>query len=355
MFKHKKDLPMSKRKIITVGFELASTDTKHFRFSSVISLLDWDIILFKPDIEHYVSYLDTYQGKPCLSDDESFRLKEKCDHWRREIKDAFENGKTVIVFLSELTKVSIATGEKKYSGTGRNQRTTRIVTEFDNYKSIPLQFSPISTKGSEMKLAARGSELISSYWKEFSNISSYKVVLTAGNIPSCLLTKNGDKTVGAIYRSKNSAGALILVPDIDFYPDKFITDGEWTDVAVKFASQFVKAIVSMDKTVKNVGELTPEPIWSQIEKYKIDKESDISGKLLKTEDKLEKILEKKENLLSELKNAGRLRNLLFEKGKPLEYAILEALKIIGFSVSQYDDGQSEFDAIFESKEGSHKH
>ncbi|MEH6555337.1 hypothetical protein, partial [Pseudoalteromonas tetraodonis] len=53
----------------------------------------------------------------------------------------------------------------------------------------------------------------------------------------------------------------------------------------------------------------------------------------------------------EVKDLGRLRNLLFEKGKPLEYAILDALKIIGFEVSQFDDGKSEFDAVFESKEG----
>ncbi|WP_214212917.1 hypothetical protein [Morganella morganii] len=48
---------------------------------------------------------------------------------------------------------------------------------------------------------------------------------------------------------------------------------------------------------------------------------------------------------------SRLRNLLFEKGKPLEYAILDALKIIGFTVSQYKDSESEFDVVFESKEG----
>jgi len=56
-------------------------------------------------------------------------------------------------------------------------------------------------------------------------------------------------------------------------------------------------------------------------------------------------------LIDQVKDLGRLRNLLFEKGKPLEFAILDALRIIGFKVSQFDDGKSEFDAVFESKEG----
>jgi len=55
--------------------------------------------------------------------------------------------------------------------------------------------------------------------------------------------------------------------------------------------------------------------------------------------------------LDELKDAARLRNLLYEKGKPLEYAILDALKILRFNTSQYDDGESEFDAVFVSSEG----
>ena len=73
--------------------------------------------------------------------------------------------------------------------------------------------------------------------------------------------------------------------------------------------------------------------------------------LLKVEKELEAVHSKKEQLLSELKDIGRLRNLLFEKGKPLEYAILDALKILEFDASNFDNGESEFDAVFEASEG----
>src|SRR5439155_23348942 len=41
---------MSAKKILTVGAELASADTQYTSFASKLSLLDWDIILFKPEI-----------------------------------------------------------------------------------------------------------------------------------------------------------------------------------------------------------------------------------------------------------------------------------------------------------------
>ena len=48
---------------------------------------------------------------------------------------------------------------------------------------------------------------------------------------------------------------------------------------------------------------------------------------------------------------GRLRGLLFEKGKPLEEAIIEGLRKLGFTAEPFKDDGSEFDVVFESPEG----
>jgi len=346
---------MAQKKIISVGFEIASDDVEYCDFDSDISLLDWDIILFKPVIDSFKRGIELYKGKPTISEDMSFRLKESSEHWRREINDTVDSGKTVLVYLTDLDEVFIDTGERRHSGTGRNQKTTRLVTEYNNYESIPVNLSPVKTKGSEIKLIPKGSELISSYWKEFAGVSNYKVILTHEKIPACLLTKNGDKNVGAIYRSKNSNGALILVPDIDFYPDDFLEDAdddqERSNEAISFAARLVKTVVSLDKSFKNTDERTPEPKWVKSTEYSFEKESLIRSELLKVEEKLETVQSKKEQLLGELRDTGRLRNLLFEKGKPLEYAILDALEILGFSAFQFDNGESEFDVVFEATEG----
>lgn len=343
------------KKILSVGFELAIDDVEYCEFDSDTSLLDWDIVLFKPAINEFVTSANHFQGKPCLSDSSSFILKECSEHWRREIKDAIETGKTVIVFLADLHEVFIDSGKREHSGTGRNQSTTRIVEEYDNYRCIPGNINPVKARGSSMKLAPRGAELISSYWKEFENDSQYKVILTGEKIPACITTKNGDRPVGAIYKSKNSNGALLLVPDIDFYRDEFLEEKDgvkaWSKVAISFAYRMLKAVVSLDKALKNEGESTPEPEWAKASNYELTKETDVRSELLKAEEELENIQSRKDSLRDELRDLGRLRNLLFEKGKPLEYSIIDALKVLGFDAAQYKDSESEFDVVFESTEG----
>src|SRR3546814_15645959 len=84
------------RRILTVGFELASPEIESTQFRSKVSLLDWDIVLFRPDIYEFVSHNDQFQGKPSLSDSVSFRLKECCEHWRRERSEGSRVGKECV-------------------------------------------------------------------------------------------------------------------------------------------------------------------------------------------------------------------------------------------------------------------
>ncbi|MCK5706533.1 MAG: hypothetical protein KAI43_02680 [Candidatus Aureabacteria bacterium] len=346
---------MAKKKILSIGSELAIDHIEYCNFTSDTSLLDWDIILFKPEIYDLVDYENSYKGKPSLSDRSSFSLKEHSEHWRREIKDAVETGKTVIVFLADLYEVFIDSGKREYSGTGRNQQTTKFVKEYNNYRCIPADINPVKTKGSAMKLAPRGAELLASYWKEFEEDSQYKLILTGENIPASITTKNGNKPVGAIYKSKNSNGALLLVPDIDFCKDEYFEEEDedqvWSEAAVNFASRMLKAVVSLDKALKTEGQSTPEPEWTKTLDYELMKETSINSELLKTEEALEKIQKTKDCLLDKLRDLSRLRNLLFEKGKPLEYAVIDALIILGFKAKHYKDSESEFDVVFESTEG----
>lgn len=341
--------------ILSVGIELATDDVGEATFYSKISLLDWDIILFRPDISSLNDYRSQYKGKTSLDENSSFHLKENCEHWRREIKQVIEAGKTVVVFLPPLQQVYVDTGERTFSGTGRNQKTTRMVAEYSNYQCLPFELKPINTTGSSIKLPASQAELLGPYWTEFGDISEYKVILTGDVAIPCLQTQAGDKTVGSIIRSKNSAGSLLLLPDIDFCPDHFVKmDGKkqvWTDEACQFAPRLLSAIVSIDKTLRNTGEITPEPAWAANHDFVLQREQRLRIELLEAEQKVEEAQKHKEKLLENLQSAGRLRALLYEKGKPLENAIIEALQILGFNAAPYKDASSEFDVVFESSEG----
>ncbi|MGO4684857.1 hypothetical protein [Hyphomicrobium sp. 2TAF46] len=344
------------KKILTVGLELASDDVENESIRSKVSLLDWDIILFRADISDFLGSSDTYQGKPSLDDEDSFSLKECCEHWRREIRQAVEGGKTVFVFLCEMTEVFVDSGQRKYSGTGRNRQTTKVVEIFSNYRALPVSLSLFNATGSAMKLTPRGAEILAPYWAAFGSDSTYKVVLTLGNDATvCVSTKSGDKPVGAIFKSKATSGSLILLPDIEFDRDSFsaFENGEpiWTDEAIQFSDRMTSALLAIDKALHLTSEATPEPIWVADPTHLLAVERALRVQLLAAETQVEAAQREKERILEQLKNAGRLRALLFEKGKPLEYAIIEALKLMGFQAGQYKQADSEFDVVFECSEG----
>lgn len=343
------------KKILSVGINLASDDVTECEFDSNTSLLDWDIVLFKPEISSFLQHAEQFQGKTCLTESPSFRLKERTEHWRREIKEAVQSGKTVLVFLPQLVEIFIDSGKRTHSGTGRNQKTTRHVEPYDNLRSVPVQLGAVGTNGSAMRLVDKGAEFLSPYWREFEPHSEYNVVLSSEEVRPCLVTKTGNKTVGGIVRSKSTSGVLLLLPELDFYPDDFYQDNhgevEWTEDASRFAARLIGAVVALDKALKSEGEHTPEPIWAQAPEFALRSESVLRAQLLKFEEELEQLQRKKEELVEQLSQAGRLRGLLFEKGKPLESAIIDALKVLGFRAEPYKESDSEFDVVFESVEG----
>jgi hypothetical protein len=357
------------KKILAVGLELASDEVIHDQFSAKISLLDWDIVLFRPIIDTFVySTSENYKGRPSLGDYSSFALKEACAHWRREIKDAVEHGKTVIAFLPALKEVYVATGERQYSGTGRNQRTTTVVALHNNYAALPVELAPVNSTGTGIKLAAH-SDIIGPYWAEFGSLSTYEVVLSS-KIGVCLTTKTGDKPVGVIVRAAKSAGALVLLPNLDFAAEEFFNDDEnedeidtddgegsdnnqsnWTAEARQFANRMMRAVIALDGALHSSADFTPEPAWASDPVYTLKNEQVLRSDLLEAERQLEAAQTKKEQIQQRLKEAGNLRSLLYEKGKPLERAIVEGLQVMGFKAHPLREGDSEFDVVFESAEG----
>jgi hypothetical protein len=125
----------------------------------------------------------------------------------------------------------------------------------------------------------------------------------------------------------------------------------WTEEAKKFGARFTSAIVSLDKALHSSAEMTPEPEWASREEYALATEQKLRAELLNAEQQLEFAQKQKEDVLERLRGAGRLRSLLYENGRPLEFAIVEALKLLGFRAAPYKEADSEFDVVFESEEG----
>jgi len=336
-------------RIISVGVEIPGEPTEYADFSEKISLLDWDIAIFTTDILCSFFYVTgTYKGKRYLSGDSSFQYSEMQNYWKKEISEAVNNGKSVIIFLEEFEGFYIDCDNKI-----ADQRTIREKT--NNYEILPISLEDVNTSiGTQMCINPKF-QYLKEYWTTFSEKSKYKVTFESKSVIPLLTTKVGNKTVGGLLLDKDSGGFLLLLPSIDFDEDEFIEKDRketfWSKKGIAFGKSLISSLISIKKSISSLSDKTPQPDWVTAEKYMLKKEIKIRENLVNKESQLTKIKTEIQKLEEELLDEVSIKDLLYEQGKPLEYAILKALKLLGFTAEQYKDSDSEFDVVFECPEG----
>lgn len=345
---------MKQKHILSVAFDIPGDNTEYVAITSNQSLADGDIVILEPDISSFCDYTKSYQGKPSLYESSSFRLKESIQHWQREVAAAVAAGKSVFVFLTQLESVFVDTGERTYSGTGRNRQTTNIVTCVDNYEFLSLPVSVVNSSGKSIRLAPKA-DIIAPYWSIFGEMTNYQVLIEGKVTQPLLLSRDGKRTVGAIIRYKDSPGHIVLLPpleiDIKSMTEKKKEGTFWNKKGMQFGSQLTAALIAVDKQLRAVRQATPTPPWADNTEYSLPREAELERKLLKVQEDIQKLIDSKKSLQTEIKKEAELKRLLYENGVALEDAIHDALQLLGFATSRFRDTESEFDVVFESAEG----
>lgn len=315
---------MSKKRIFTIGFELQGDS------------------------------FEVYNGKALLSERSSFKTKESLNHWHSEIVVAVNAGKLVIIYLIKPEECFRYTGEKQYSGTGRSRVTTTLVTEISSYQSVPKLKSVFAKSGENIRID-NSAVYIAPYWKEFSAFSPYQVQIEGDFTHVLLKSRSGDRIVGAAFHGKS--GVLLFLPPLCYDKDQFVRyddDTEkfyWTKTALEFEAKLVTSLANLADTLRKSIQATPPPPWTGESKYQLDEETKLEKQISTLSTKMAKLQEKKTILERNLQDACSLRWLLYEYGRLLENALLEALVLFGFEATPFEDGVSEFDAVFISPEG----
>ena len=329
------------KKIITIGYEIPGHRDWYFSFSSDQSLLDADIVVFEANFRGYTrDYLEpNFRGKPLYDTDSSFKLQEDSRRWSRELATALKAGKTVFVFFKKFEEIYVYTGDKKFSGTGKNARTTNIVTEYDNYRFLPMELSGTIESSNGKEISSSGHPAFSSFWDTFGGYLKYESYLDGKVNTPLFVTKTGGKVVGALFRV-TGGGNLVLLPVLD--------DSERKP---EFGNKLVKAFVDIDKTLRNDSAKTQPPDWANDKDFKLAQEQSMRKEVERRSVEIDKLTSEKNELLEKINKESELRGLLFEKGKALENVVIYALEILGYKAENYDDGNLELDQVIISPEG----
>lgn len=342
--------------IITgVGIEVPSNNDFE-KLDSVSSLSDSDIVVFCPSFDGtYYSYDSTgYEGRSLYDQDSSAKIIEHSQHWHKELNNFLLNGKTVFIILCEKYDFFVYTGSKTFSGTGRNQKRTYHVQPYSNYESLPFKFEFTSVKG---KQVYPSHPLINNLYKDFKHVLEYRTYFSSGELSNPLFTtKNKDRVLGKSIRVGD--GYAVFLPFIDFTGSDFVnydasTDEEtWTAEGLKLGKQFINDLVEIDKAIRKDGNKTPTPDWANSNDFSLNDAKETKNKIKLKRSKIDTINKEIENLTATLIEQEKLKDLLFETGKPLEFAVIHSLNILGYKAENFDDGKLELDQVITSPENN---
>ncbi len=343
------------KKIFTIGYTIPTFDKNHIDFYDEQSLMDADILLISPaSLEpsgNWVSF--TTSGGGCYNVSASKTYKERISFLRKELDDFLNTGKNVFIFLTKEEEhqlgISVSSERK-----GQNNWQTET---YSNYNFMPTNIGTIrSASGNQIEFS--GSQIFFDLFDKFKKNMEYQLYIENPSGAKIIFTgKDKTKVLGATYRVKS--GYIIALPYIGYDDEKFTEykgKGKekkeyWTKEATQFGGSLVKVLVDIDEALRKNDERTPPPEWTCDEEFQLDRESALKKEIEDKSKEIEILIEQKNELLKKAFQEGRLRDLLYEKGKILEKAINEALEILGYKSENYDDGNLEIDHIIMSPEG----
>ncbi len=325
--------------IIIIGNEIHSEDSNVSceEFSSNVSLHDYDICIFFPNIKEQVALgkLD-FNGRRVLNAKQASDYAGSIFHWQREIIEALDAGKNIFVLLNK--------EESIYTDTG----------SYSNYRFLPNNVNVLNVRGKSMKLLPSGKSL-SQYWNALEKNSEYRVYLNCEDAIPFIETKTGGKSVGGFIKNQNKDNGLILLPYINFENTDltYFKDGTefWNKDGVALCKKFIGNIKELNSQFSRTDKKSSTPSWLESKNYKLVKEISIEKELQDLSKTIKKLSEKDNELRKKLENEQGLKDLLYETGEHLEKSVMMALKILGFTTKKFQNHTSEFDVVFESEEG----
>lgn len=302
-------------------------------FSSQISILDYTSVMISVEgiVYDYLQQPGKYDGLQSLNDDDkSAMLVRDMERRKNEVIELLKQGNNVFVILPSEQNIYIRTGEKKYSGTGRNRATTNIVEIFDVLSFLPVRIKLIKASGRNINYVgdSRFEVIKENLMKDFQ----YRSYISEGEGISLLQIANTTKSVGMVIEYEK--GKIILLPE--FAEEELYIEGEeWEEALHRCISTFVR----LDAELKqSVGEFEL-PEWT--ESFMLPKEREERGKLSKYIEKwncVKEKIEKQEEVIGKLQKP---KLALVSKGKVLEEICKEMFLELGFEEIQKGHNRSD--------------
>lgn len=329
-------------RIISVGQYIDHKNVTNELFRSPISFIDFDLLIWNPSHlfnEYDTDYPPKHQGYRSISDDDSPKLSDDIIRRKSEIGEMINLGRIVIVILPPPDKCYYATGQKDFSGTGKNRVTQRYVNELNLLNSIPVkELSTVIAEGHNIEF--KGSEPFKTYWSKMKNYHYY-IAYAAKNIGKPFLFIKGTQKLTATW-IPTQRGVFLFMPPFHSR-EYFKTNKDYQAVC----NIFIKSILDLTKELqKETGDFTL-PEWSK--RFLLPGEDKQRAFLFQKEAELQKLITDISSLKEKLAKTEKYKLLLSGSGRALEVQVETVLKELGFASSKVEAGRDDLIVTYNDK------
>ncbi|QGZ93981.1 hypothetical protein [Terricaulis silvestris] len=335
-------------RICVVGVVIPMAGAEYIKLSDRRSLSDFDVVIFSPTFG--IHSAATYEGLPSLAHNNAATLHSHYTHWKSEIETAAKQGKTVIILACKPEAYFYQTGEKQYSGTGKNARVTNIVAPASNYallKDLPL--TPLALEGKQLKQTPEASRF-ASLCKMFAEREYYESIFPKAGNPLLVLPDGSGRAAALVSRQFPSVLVFPMINQeggwVQSKLDKSgATQASWTKIAIQLGERFKSAVLEAHANIKaGVGETKPE--WVLADKYRSNVQRARDAELEKLRLQRDKIDADIARGVQDNAVEDQWLGLLFGTGAALEDQVREALRLLGYDAAEYQDDTHQFDVVF---------
>jgi len=250
------------------------------------------------------------------------------NHSQHEIEKALQDGKTVFLFIT-----------------------------CPHHSSDLLPFhlpSPEPAEGDVIKLAPKG-KILANFFRLFDDYCCYneRFPLTDDWTP-LLLTGARNRAVAIM--SKQANGHFFVLPELPYFADlyeSFLAGHLSEDRKQHFKKTsyaFIQELLRIHSVLSPDDSSPPPPDWAKAPSFQTPRLQIALARLPEIDQELNQVQTKHHQATAEVTEARELQLLLYANGKPLERAVLKALRLFGFHAERFADPDSEFDAIFTCQE-----
>lgn len=335
-------------------------------FKSLVSIFDYDLVIWDPAqtaVTYQSPYQQFYRGRPSPSEDESVALAEDVRRRAREFRDFLDLGRSLVVFASPPQIFYVDTGRKETSGTGRNQKVTRLVEGLDLLSALPFECEATPGAGVELELA---SSRASNLWRTTRDGWSYRCTLDVYPGEPILRVQGAEKVVGSLEFLES--GAVIAVLPKPWIPPTDEDDND-NDIGGRSGDESDQADASNQEDDKNgienddryaipkavhawIQEIAtaddePPPAWTA--RFLLASEVKRVPEITAVEEEMARLVERLDALKADHAGDQQWKRLVSAQGEVLERQVQSAFETLGFRVLERQRGRGDLRLEYHGK------